>query len=121
MPVSAARHALAGLAAIPLLVAATPAAAVTSAGARQTGSGFVLPAGWEAANSLRRTGVDGDGQPFDQFLPPDGAPVNLDGPPDNAITAGTAVPEPASWALLLAGFALVGTRVRRRRGAAAIG
>nr|WP_243450482.1 PEPxxWA-CTERM sorting domain-containing protein [Polymorphobacter glacialis] len=30
-------------------------------------------------------------------------------------TAGTAVPEPASWALLIAGFGLTGAAMRRRR------
>lgn len=35
--------------------------------------------------------------------------------PDNANSAVTAVPEPASWALLIAGFGLVGTVARRRR------
>lgn len=39
--------------------------------------------------------------------------------PDNANIGVTAVPEPASWALLIAGFGLVGAAARRRRPAVA--
>lgn len=39
--------------------------------------------------------------------------------PDNANALITAVPEPASWALLIAGFGLVGFSARRRRATAA--
>lgn len=35
--------------------------------------------------------------------------------PDNSNAAVTAVPEPQTWALLIAGFGLVGTAARRRR------
>jgi hypothetical protein len=50
---------------------------------------------------------------FNNFSGPDGIDPILD---DVSVTA---VPEPASWAMLIAGFGLVGTTMRRRRVAVA--
>jgi hypothetical protein len=43
-----------------------------------------------------------------------GLPVLLDPPPPST-TSGGGVPEPASWALMISGFGLAGTALRRRR------
>jgi hypothetical protein len=59
---------------------------------------------------------------FNGFLPVDtsGGPVNLFASPFVAstfqavVSGGNAVPEPASWALLIAGFGLVGSAMRNR-------
>jgi len=44
-----------------------------------------------------------------------GALLAIDGSPGGFSYAAGAVPEPASWAMLIAGFGLVGAVLRRRR------
>jgi hypothetical protein len=56
----------------------------------------------------------------DDYVDPDGNPesryqVGLPRVVDGAIVFGGAVPEPATWAMLIAGFGLVGAAVRRRQ------
>jgi hypothetical protein len=48
----------------------------------------------------------------------DGDPTTLDTLTFNDVTAVGGVPEPASWAMMIAGFGLIGAATRRRRAAA---
>ena len=77
------------------------------------GSSLFAQVGLETPNPLSTYAVwDSDGQTWTTFIP---SPQN---PYDFGVrifgTAG-AVPEPASWTLMIAGFALTGAALRRRR------
>jgi len=63
--------------------------------------------------SFTTTALDNSGLSFSFFNPP--AYYNLD---NVVVEANGAVPEPASWALMLGGFGLVGGAMRSRRKAA---
>ena len=67
--------------------------------------------------------VWGDGTFFDSLGRENSIPTELNDPSRwtvSAVAANGAVPEPASWAMMLGGFGLVGGAMRSRRGKAAI-
>jgi hypothetical protein len=68
-----------------------------------------LPGGTAGAADLASGGGDGTTPPS----PPGPVPPSWPAPP-GAPPAAPAVPEPAGWAMLLAGFGLVGLSLRRR-------
>ncbi len=84
------------------------------------GPGPVDPGSWVAFNPQPDPPGDAFGASF-QFAgkedPYAGFTISIDGTPLSFTLAG-GVPEPASWALMIAGFSLVGATLRSRRRAA---
>jgi|JI81BgreenRNA_FD_contig_61_2566691_length_1144_multi_8_in_0_out_0_1 hypothetical protein len=76
------------------------------AGIGHTAFGIFIPTGTQAGGSYFANSL---------FLGFDDQPLNFDDNHDDIIIKVTAVPEPASWAMLIAGFGLVGAASRRRR------
>jgi hypothetical protein len=87
------------------------------------GLGLVyLPSGYQSGSALSGTSTFNNKTLASMALNPGSYTFTV---PQDTITVNViapgAVPEPASWAMMLAGFGLIGAGLRRRKGAASFG
>ena len=90
-----------------------------------SGSGLGFKSVFTAANSCACSYINGDGfrDGIDETVIYGGwgtfgsvfVEFAVDGPVDYTILLNESVPEPASWAMLIAGFGLVGAALRKQR------
>ena len=104
------KFALSAAAAASLLIA-TPALAATAIYALENNSGSAMLRNYDLATGMAQHGVylqDNGNEPFANY-------ANIAFASDDDGPVVSPVPEPATWALMIAGFGLAGVGLRRRR------